>query len=376
MNQLDAEFEKENPGVTIAREAQPIETYEALVRSAFASHEGPDIMQMESGALGVLSFNKGLEPLDEKITPEMSEQLTEWNTASENYEESGTRFGVPIGLIGYVFYYNKQLFKKAGLPTDFQPKTWAEVKQAAEKLKAAGIEPFTGGNEEGYQNLWWYSAGLHSENDPQVLEELQNGTLDWTSPAVAKAFQPQIELEEAGLYPSNRFSTGAFSEGFPSFAEGKGAMTIGFWNTAGCWCEFNPKLGEKNVGMFFTPEVESVETSATLVLTIPTFAKNKEAAWAVIEFDSSKKAIQTLVDVAGFMPNRKDVDVPADAPVQEQELVAASRERENVVAPAYATPSPVVFGPITTGISEVLQGRISLEEAQQGMQEAVEKTAP
>jgi multiple sugar transport system substrate-binding protein len=305
----------------------------------------------------------------------MDEQITAWNTVSENYDEAGTRFGVPVGLIGYVFYYNKQLFKKAGLTVDFQPKNWAEIKQAAEKLKAAGIEPFTGGNEEGYQNLWWFSAGFHSENDPQAMKELQEGTLDWTSPAVTKAFQPQIELEEAGLFPSDRFSSGAFAEGFPSFAEGKGAMTIGFWNVAGCWCEFNPKLGEKNVGMFFTPGVESVETSATLSMTIPTFAKNKEAAWALIEFDSSKAAVQALVDEAGFMPNRKDVTVAADAPVQERELVAASRERENVVAPGYATPSPVVFGPITTGISEVLQGRISLEEAQEGMQEAVEKTA-
>jgi ABC-type glycerol-3-phosphate transport system substrate-binding protein len=302
MNRLDGEFEDEHPEVTIKREAQPLENYEALVRSAFASHEGPDIIQMESGALGVLSFTQGLEPLNELVTPEMDEQLTQWNTVTEDFADEGTRFAVPIGLVGYVFYYNKQLFKKAGLPIDFAPKTWAEVKQAAEKLKAAGIEPFTGGNEEGYQNIWWFSAGFHSENDPQAMKELQEGTLDWTGPAVAKAFQPQIELEEAGLYPSDRFSTGAFSEGFPSFAEGEGAMTIGFWNVAGCWCEFNPKLGEKNVGMFFTPETESVEASATLALTIPKFAKNKDAAWAVVEYDSSKKAIQALTDEAGFMP--------------------------------------------------------------------------
>lgn len=376
MNRLDAEFEKENPGVTIDREAQPLETYESLVRSAFASHEGPDIMQMESGALGVLSFDQGLEPLNERITAPMSEQITGWNTVTKGYAEEGERFGVPVGLIGYVFYYNKALFKKAGLPEKFEPKTWGEVKAAAEKLKAAGIEPFTAGNGEGYENIWWFSAGFHSLDDPQAEKELAEGTLDWTGPAVAKAFQPQIEMEEAGLFPKDRFSSSAFSEGFPSFAEGKGAMVIGFWNTAGYWGEFNPKLGEKNVGMFFTPGPESVETSTTLSLTIPSFAKNKAAAWAVIEYDSSKKAIEALVDEAGFMPNRKDVEVPAGAPIQEHELVDASRERENVVAPAYMTPSPVVFGPMAKGISEVLQGRIPLSEAQQEMQEAVEKTAP
>jgi multiple sugar transport system substrate-binding protein len=376
MNRLDAEFEQKNPGVTIDREAQPIDTYEALIRSAFASHEGPDIMQMEPGAQGVLSFSKGLEPLNGLITPEMDKELTAWSSATPGYTEEGERFGVPIGLFGGVFYYNKALFRQAGLPTKFDPQSWAEIRQAGEKLKAAGIQPFTGGNEEGYENLWWFSAGFHSEaeEDPRATEELAQGTLDWTDPAVAKAFQPEIEMEEAGLFPSDRFSTSAFSEGFPRFAEGQGAMILGLWNVAGCWCEFNPKLGEKNVGMFFAPGPESIETSATLALSIPKFAKNKDAAWAVIEFDSSRQAIQALVDEGDFMPNRKDVTLPSDAPVQERELVEAARHRETVVSPTYQTPSPVVFGPMTKGISEVLQGRMSLAEAQEGMQEAVEKT--
>lgn len=373
--QLDSEFEDLHPDVTIEREAQPLDTYEALLRSSFASREGPDIMVMNPGALGVLSFTQGLETLNSRITPEMDEQLTEWNTVTPGYTDDGDRYAVPIGLSGYAFYYNKTLFKKAGLPTTFKPKTWTEVREAGEKLKAAGIQPFTGGNAEGYENILWFSAGFHSlmDSNPGAAKELAEGTLDFTDPVVAEAFKINIEMEEAGLFPSDRFSTPLFSEGYPRFAEGKGAMTMGFWNTVGYWGEFNPKLGEKNVGIFLTPGPESVESSALFTYTIPTFAENKDAAWAVIEFESSKKSIEVL-SRGGLMPNRKDVPLPPDAPMQERELVDASREREGVVEPAVMIPSPVAYGPVTTGISEVLQGRMSLDEAQEEMQEAAEKT--
>lgn len=376
VDKLDSEFEKQNPGVTVDREAQPLESYEALLRSAFASHEGPDIMVMNPGALGLLSFTKGLEPLNEYIPPEMDEQLSQWSSVTPGYTEDGTRYGVPVGLSGYAYYYNKKMFKQAGLPADFNPKSWAELKKTAEKLKAAGIQPFTGGNEEGYENLLWFSGGFHSlmKDNPKAAEELAEGTLNWTDPVVAEAFQPNIEMEEAGLFPSDRFSTAIFSEGYPRFAEGKGAMTLGFWNTVGYWGEFNPKLGEKNVGVFLTPGTETVESTALFTYTIPTFAANKEAAWALIEFESSKKSMEVLTE-GGLMPNRKDVPLPADAPEQEKQLVDLSRERENVTEPATQVPSPVTYGPVTTGISEVLQGRISLEEAQEQMQEASEKVA-
>lgn len=376
IKQLDSEFEKQNPGVTVKREAQPLETYEALIRSAFASREGPDMMVMEPAALGVLSFTKGLEVLNDRITPEMEEQLTQWNTVTAGYTTEGEHYGVPQGINGYAFYYNKQLFKKAGLPTKFEPKTWAEVMEAGEKLKAAGIQPFTGGNEEGYENQFWFSTGFHSVATPEETKELAEGTLDYTDPVVAKAYEPSFEMEEAGLFPSDRFTTSLFNEGYARFADGEGAMVLGLWNAVGYWGEFNPKLGEENVGFFLTPESDSVETVSSFGLTIPTLAKNKDAAWALIEFETSKRGIEVLDDPGGFMPNRKDVSLPPDAPIQARELLNASRENEEVVAPSYMVPPSVAFGPMNTEVSEAMQGRISLAEAQQAMQETAEKTAP
>ena len=51
-------------------------------------------------------------------------------------EFEGKRYGVPVGTDGRVLFLNKKLFAKAGLPTDWQPKSWDEVLQAGRQLKA------------------------------------------------------------------------------------------------------------------------------------------------------------------------------------------------------------------------------------------------
>jgi ABC-type glycerol-3-phosphate transport system substrate-binding protein len=58
-------------------------------------------------------------------------------------EFEGKRYGIPVGTDGRVLFFNKKLFAKAGLPTDWQPKSWDEVLQAGRQLKAKlpGVTP-------------------------------------------------------------------------------------------------------------------------------------------------------------------------------------------------------------------------------------------
>ncbi|MBS1677304.1 MAG: extracellular solute-binding protein [Actinobacteria bacterium] len=370
---LDAEFEKLHPGVTIERTAQPYENYEAIYRAAFTAHEGPDIMTMSPGQSGVLSYKNGLEELNDRISPEMNESISQWESVTPGLAAEGPRYGVPFGIQGWVFYYNKQLFAKAGLSTSFQPKSWGELISAGKRLKAAGIQPFAGGNKEGSETWGWFSLGFQSANTPQQTTELAEGKMSYTDEAVTKAFQPEIETQEAGLYPSDRFGKTAI-EGFTQFAEGKGAMILGFWTTGGYWGDFNPAIGEKNLGIFYPPGNAQVGTLAGYADSIPVFAKNKDAAWALIEFLSSKKASETFFREAGILPNRGDVTLPKSAPVQARELVEASRSPERVIAPNAALQAAVNFGTMPAEMNQVLQGRTSLEGAQEAMQETAEKT--
>ena len=57
---------------------------------------------------------------------------------------NGQMLSFPFNSSTTVFYYNKDAFRAAGLPTDKAPSTWPEVALAAAKLKASGHKcPFT-----------------------------------------------------------------------------------------------------------------------------------------------------------------------------------------------------------------------------------------
>lgn len=377
IDQIDAEFEKLHPGVTVDRIAQPFEGFEALARAAFTAGEGPDMMMLQDGTAGVLSFEKGLEPMNDLFNQEQQEELTQWSSATPGFTEDSDRdrYGVPIGLVGHVFYYNKDLFEKAGLPREFEPESWEEVREAGEKLKAAGIQPFVGGNKEGLENAWWLAVGLQTEATAEQRAEILEEKIPYTDQVFVDGYGPEFEMQEAGLYSANRYTTELLN-GSAEFAAGKGAMILGFWNAVLFWGEYNPELGEENVGTFLTPGADTVLTAAAFVGSVPKFAKNKDAAVALLEYETSKEGMEILVEVGGWMPNRADVDLADDAPVQAKELLQISQERETESSPAIAFAGAVQYGPMATEINQALQGRISLEDALDAMQETAEKSSP
>lgn len=370
---LDAEFEAKYPKVTLKHIPQPYATYEQTYKAAFAAHQGPDVMAMAGGNSGVLGYKAGLEPLNDLIPADMEENITNWETVTPGFAKEGEHYGIPIVINAYVFYYNKDMFEEAGLPREFQPETWDEVREAGEKLKAAGIQPFIGANKEGYENTEWFSVAWQTMSTEEQTAELAEGELPYTDEAVTRAFGPLIAMQEAGLFPSDRFTTSVAVRG-PMFEEGKAAMLLSQMALAGHWGEFGPKLGYKNVGTFLPPGSKFIGVEPNWAWAIPSFAKNKEAAWAYLEYLGSQEAIQLLADDFAEFPNRTDVELPPGFPPQPYELEDDLRANDT-----YAVNSIVVPGGVQevlrNELNQVLQGRTSLEDAQQAMQETAERVS-
>lgn len=374
IDQLDAEFEELHPGVKVVREAQPLAGMSALLHSAFTAHEGPDAVLMQTGE-GLFSYSQGMEVLNDQLDPALQDELTGWGSVTPGFTEEGDHYGVPFGLIGFDFYYNKELFKQAGLPTDFEPQTWDEVREAGEALKQAGIQPFVGGNKEGSQGLLWMTQGYETVATPEQYTELAEGTLDYTDEGMTNAFGPMFEMAEAGLLDLPTMASTEIAQGCGEFADGKGAMTIGFWNAFCYWGEFEAALGKGNLGYFLAPGTKDPGTNAAYAMAVPDFAENKDGALALIEFEASKKGTETLVDVGGFFPNRDDVSLPASMPAMGEEMVEIARESVSKTSPLIMVPAAVYEGPMTTEINQALQGRTTLEAALEAMQEVAEKEA-
>jgi sn-glycerol 3-phosphate transport system substrate-binding protein len=64
------------------------------------------------------------------------------------YSKDGNLYSMPFNSSSPILYYNKDAFKKAGLPTDKAPATWKEVAEASKKIMAAG------GTKCGFTTSW------------------------------------------------------------------------------------------------------------------------------------------------------------------------------------------------------------------------------
>lgn len=112
--------------------------------AAFRGGNAPDILQVFEVGTATMMYAKGaIQPVQE-----MSEQVgdpinpDDFLGAVAGYYSSpeGKLVSMPFNSSTPVFYYNKDLFKKAGLDVDNPPKTWEEVAAAGKKLREAGAE--------------------------------------------------------------------------------------------------------------------------------------------------------------------------------------------------------------------------------------------
>ena len=116
--------------------------------AAYRSGKAPDIVQVfEVGTATMMAAGKAIKPVYE-VMAEAHEKFDPqaYLPAVTSYysDTKGRLVSMPFNSSTTVFFYNKDMFKKAGLDPNKPPKTWDEVEADALKLKDAGIAcPFT-----------------------------------------------------------------------------------------------------------------------------------------------------------------------------------------------------------------------------------------
>jgi len=149
LTKMAADYEKET-GVKVDVETHGGgEDYNALLKAQIASGDEPEIFNAEGFDALKAYYDRATdlsgEPWAKDVIP----------AAAAPAQVDGKLLGMPMNIEGYGIIYNKDLFAKAGITV--LPKTLTELKAVSEKLKAAGITPFSTTNE-------WWSIGHHTIN--------------------------------------------------------------------------------------------------------------------------------------------------------------------------------------------------------------------
>ncbi|WP_427886411.1 extracellular solute-binding protein [Kribbella sp. GL6] len=123
------------------------EVYKQKLSLDLSNKSGPDLFQIDGIWVGEFAQANYIKPLTDTVGDAAKvDNWDGWQQIPESVQAlgsyNGKRYGVPGGTDGRVLYFNKKLFAQAGLPADWQPKSWDDIISAGQALKKiSGVTP-------------------------------------------------------------------------------------------------------------------------------------------------------------------------------------------------------------------------------------------
>ena len=228
------DFQKENPNIKI----KPIYagSYQDSIAKALTALKGgtpPQLAVLLSTDMFTLIDEDAIVPIDSLAKSDADKKWLGgfYDAFMQNNRSGGHTWGVPFQRSTIVMYYNKDLFKAAGLDPERAPATWAELVEYGKKLTKQdasgnttqwGIEIPSGG-----AFAYWLFQALTTPNGAILMNEAGNEVyLD--KPAVIEAAQYWRDLAaKHKIMPSGTIDWGTTPK---DFLEKKAAMV---WTTTG-----------------------------------------------------------------------------------------------------------------------------------------------
>ena len=201
LNELSKEYAETVDNFVFDYEFVPLELLDQKVTTLLQSDDLPEIIIYESGVRlkKVIESGKVLD-LDKALTDLGIRDCVDAGAASllTTLVDGIGLYDLPLGLNVEGFWYHKGLFEQAGLDPENPPKTWTELLDACEKLKAAGITPIVQGGKEKWPMTRVLNAYIVRHIGLNAVKEAMEGTAKFTdAPYVeaAKMFQDMATNE-------------------------------------------------------------------------------------------------------------------------------------------------------------------------------------
>jgi multiple sugar transport system substrate-binding protein len=282
----------------------PIRQQEFVTKVSTAASAGdlPDILSTD------VAFSKRF--IDADIYKDIADRIQELPYANEllpAYVDISTEgdsvFGVPAAVDASTIFYNKTLFKKAGLVPEKPPSDWAEIEKAAEAVTGLGNGIhgfyFAGGcggcNAFDMLPMVWAQGGDVVDGSEVTVD----------SPEVRNVLEFYNRMWEKGdIPPSAKTDTG--ETWITAFATGKiGIAPYGSFAVSA----LNSEAPNVDYGVFLIPGPDG-ETSSFAggdAMGLTNASSNDEAAWGFIKWMLSDDTQVNIVAKNNFLVDRKDL---------------------------------------------------------------------
>jgi raffinose/stachyose/melibiose transport system substrate-binding protein len=258
VEQINAEFIKAHPNVSFETESYPDQPYQEKIKLYATSGQLPDVFKY-------WSFSTLLKPLvDAKLVAELSaSEFKAMNFIPGSLEVNmfdGKLYGVPTNSDFWVIYYNKRLFKEAGVEV---PATIEELVASIPKFRAKGIVPMsTDGKDAWPLSITFDNLTERGNGDYSVIQKALDRTMKFTdAPFVAGARLLQ-DLGKSGLFQDDLL-TSDYGASRNLFGQEKAAMYLmGSWEMGLPTDKNFPESFRQSLGVMKIPALKSGKGSA------------------------------------------------------------------------------------------------------------------
>ncbi len=394
LGDIKKQFEKANPGKKV--ELVPIkapdsEYYTKLQQMLRSPKTAPDLVYEDTFLINSDITSGYLKPLDDYLA-----EWKDWDRFIDTAKaaargEDGKTYGVPDGTDTRGLWYSKDVFAKAGLPADWQPKTWDEVLGAARaiKEKVPGVTPinvYTGKPAGEAATMQGFEMLLYGTGDGGADPLYDKGSKKWVTagqgfkdalgfvetvykeklgPEVSDALDPNFSTKIRGeLLPQGRLGIALDGSWLPQdWLEGSGHE----------WPEWSKELGLAAMPTQTGQAPGRVSMSGGWTWAIPAKAGNPDLAFEFVKTMQTKANAQKWYIANSGIAVREDV-------AKDPAYVAAQpgiKFFTDLVADTHYRPAYPAYPQVSVAVQEAMEGVTtgdkSVEEAARGYDEALKE---
>ncbi|WP_234332633.1 ABC transporter substrate-binding protein [Streptomyces sp. NRRL S-87] len=177
---LAAAFTADHPGVKVEVSVYSWEEVDAKVAEMVKKGEAPDVAQI--GAYADYAADGKLYTADELLS--VATQADFLGPLADAGKVKRVQYGMPFVSSTRLLFYNKRLFKKAGIADE--PRSWDDLEADARKLKGTAKTPFAlplGREEAQAETMQWLLAGgggYTDSDEAYAIDSAENvKTFEW-----------------------------------------------------------------------------------------------------------------------------------------------------------------------------------------------------
>lgn len=332
---LIARFEKANPGAKVKLQVVDWNDINQKVTTLVSTNQQPDILNLD--AYANFAQDGLLMPASDVVSPQLQKDFLA--KFAQNGQVDGKQYGIPLLASVRALFYNKDLFRQAGITSP--PTTWDEIRADALKIKAKTGKVGYGmpmGPEEAQAEFSLFALGNGGGWK-------KNGQWAINQPANVKALQWMVDLANKAKVTEPNPGSANVTDVWKVFGTGTVGMTLGSNFFPVLLKQYNPKL---NYGVAPVP-VNGSHPPVTLgvedYLMVFKSTKHSAVARKFLDFFFRTDNYGRFIKREGFLPSTKSLSdqVAAKDPRQKSFIdLGSTAQFYPATDPAWAAISPKV----------------------------------